>query len=274
MTADPLLAASGRGKLHGVEVSIEGVKKTYETRAGDDLFALDTTDLKIGAGEFVAIVGPSGCGKSTLLSLIAGLIPVSAGRIVIDGAEVKKPHPKVGVVFQTDLLLYWRTIRENILLPIEIKGWRKREYLPRIDELLAQVGLEGFGGKYPSELSGGMRQRAAICRALVQEPGLLLMDEPFGALDALTREQMITDLQSMWSTVGNTVLFITHSIEEAVFLADRVLVMSPRPGRVDLDLRIAIDRPRRWKNRVEAKFIDYMTQIREIFEMRGVLTKD
>ena len=230
--------------------------------------------MKIGAGEFVAIVGPSGCGKSTLLSLIAGLIPVSAGRIVIDGAEVRKPHPKVGVVFQTDLLLYWRTIRENILLPIEIKGWRKREYLPRIDELLAQVGLEGFGGKYPSELSGGMRQRAAICRALVQEPGLLLMDEPFGALDALTREQMISDLQAMWSTVGNTVLFITHSIEEAVFLADRVLVMSPRPGRVDLDLRIAIERPRRWKNRVEAKFIDYMTRIREIFETRGVLTKD
>ena len=177
-------------------------------------------------------------------------------------------------MFQTDLLLYWRTVFDNILLPIEIKGWDRRKYRPRVEELLEQVGLKGFGQKYPSELSGGMRQRTAICRALVQEPGLLLMDEPFGALDALTREQMISDLQTMWASVRNTVLFITHSIEEAVFLADRVIVMSPRPGRIDLDRTIEIARPRNWKTRVEPKFIGYMTEIREIFEARGVLTKE
>jgi NitT/TauT family transport system ATP-binding protein len=252
-------------------VRLEGVTKVYETREGDDVAALDPIDLAIAPGEFVAVVGPSGCGKSTLLSLIAALIAPSAGRILVDGEEVRRPHPKVGVIFQSDLLLYWRTVTDNILLPIEIKGWDKRSYRPRVEQLLAQVGLTGFGGKYPGELSGGMRQRVAICRALVQEPALLLMDEPFGALDALTREQMIMDLQSMWLAAGNTVLFITHSIEEAVFLADRVVVMSPRPGRIDLDLRIALERPRRWAVHREAQFFEYMRRVRDIFEAKGVL---
>jgi NitT/TauT family transport system ATP-binding protein len=269
----PANGAAGAPKIHGVSVLFEGLTKTYETREGTEVAALDRTDLTIASGEFVAIVGPSGCGKSTLLSLVAGLSPVTTGRITIDGEEVKRPHPTVGVVFQTDLLLYWRTIIDNILLPIEIKGWKKRDYVPEVMQLLEQVGLAGFGGKYPSELSGGMRQRAAICRALVQQPGLLLMDEPFGALDALTREQMISDLQSMWLSLRNTVLFITHSIEEAVFLADRVIVMSPRPGKVDLDLKIEVARPRSWMSRSDQKFIDYMSLIREIFESRGVLSK-
>ncbi len=261
-------------RSHGAALAIERISKSYDTREGAEVLALDQTDFTVAPGEFVAVVGPSGCGKSTLLSLIAGLTPASSGRITIDGEEVKRPHPKIGVVFQTDLLLYWRTIVDNILLPIEIKGWNRRAYLPRVHELLEQVGLGDFGQKYPTELSGGMRQRVAICRALVQNPGLLLMDEPFGALDALTREQMVIDLQSMWSSVGNTVIFITHSIEEAIFLADRVLVMSPRPGRVDLDLRIDIPRPRGWKNRIEQKFADYMTQVRAVFEARGVLSKE
>ena len=269
----PTDGATGAPKIHGVSLLFEGLTKVYESREGTEVAALDRTDLTIASGEFVAIVGPSGCGKSTLLSLVAGLAPATTGRIIIDGEEVKRPHPTVGVVFQTDLLLYWRTIIDNILLPIEIKGWKKRDYLPQVMQLLAQVGLAGFGGKYPSELSGGMRQRAAICRALVQQPGLLLMDEPFGALDALTREQMISDLQSMWLSLRNTVLFITHSIEEAVFLADRVIVMSPRPGKVDLDLKIDVARPRSWKSRGDQKFIDYMSQIRAIFESRGVLSK-
>ena len=269
----PTDGATGAPKIHGVSLLFEGLTKVYESREGTEVAALDRTDLTIASGEFVAIVGPSGCGKSTLLSLVAGLAPATTGRIIIDGEEVKRPHPTVGVVFQTDLLLYWRTIIDNILLPIEIKGWKKRDYLPQVMQLLAQVGLVGFGGKYPSELSGGMRQRAAICRALVQQPGLLLMDEPFGALDALTREQMISDLQSMWLSLRNTVLFITHSIEEAVFLADRVIVMSPRPGKVDLDLKIDVARPRSWKSRGDQKFIDYMSQIRAIFESRGVLSK-
>lgn len=259
---------------HGVGVTIQDVTKVYETREGSEVFALDRIDLTVTPGEFVSVVGPSGCGKSTLLSLIAGLSPITTGRIVIDGEEVRRPHPKVGIVFQTDLLLYWRTVIDNILLPVEIKGWSRQEYLPRVEELLEQVGLKEFNKKFPSELSGGMRQRVAICRALIQNPGLLLMDEPFGALDALTREQMIMDLQTMWGSVNNTVLFITHSIEEAVFLADRVIVMSPRPGRVDLDRRIEIERPRSWKSRIEPKFIRYMTEIREIFEARGVLTKE
>jgi NitT/TauT family transport system ATP-binding protein len=253
-------------------VTIEGVSKLYEMRDGDDVLALERVDLDIAPGCFVAIVGPSGCGKSTLLSLLAGLMPVTSGRVGIDGDMVVQPHSKVGVVFQSDLLLYWRTVLENVLLPIEIKGMDRVTYSQRARDLLAQVGLQGFDNKFPSELSGGMRQRVAICRALIQEPGLLLMDEPFGALDALTREQMIMDLQFMWIRLRNTVLFITHDIEEAVFLADRVIVMSPRPGRVDLDLTIDIPRPRRWNDVHEnPRFQHYGRQVREMFESKGVL---
>ena len=257
----------------GISVHVEDVTKVYETRTGDEVFALDRTDLTIAPSEFVAVVGPSGCGKSTLLGLIAGLIPVTSGRILLDGAEVTRPHPQIGVVFQSDLLLHWRTVTENILLPIEVKRRRTADYLPRVEQLLDQVGLKGFDSKFPTELSGGMRQRVAICRALVQQPGLLLMDEPFGALDALTREQMIMDLQAMWLSEGNTVLFITHGIEEAIFLADRVIVMSPRPGRIDLSLKIDIERPRRWKDHLDPRFAEYVAQVRQIFEAKGVLTE-
>ena len=265
--------ATVSGVRHGASVRIDDVGKTYTTRRGDDVVALAPTDLAIAPGEFVAVVGPSGCGKSTLLSLIAGLVPATTGRVLIDGEPVSRPHAKVGVVFQNDLLLYWRTVTDNILLPVEIKGWDRKRYLPRVSELLGQVGLLGFGDKYPGELSGGMRQRVAICRALIQEPGLLLMDEPFGALDALTREQMIMDLQTMWGAVNNTVLFITHSIDEAIFLADRVIVMSPRPGRIDLDLAITLARPRRWRVHTDTQFQGYVTQIRDIFEAEGVLAE-
>ena len=257
----------------GVAVRLEGVAKSYETREGEDIPALECIDIAIDPGQFVAIVGPSGCGKSTALGLIAGLMPVTEGRILLDGEVVKRPHPRIGVVFQTDLLLYWRTVIENILLPIEIKGGDSKASAVRAEALLDQVGLTGFARKYPSELSGGMRQRVAICRALIQDPGLLLMDEPFGALDALTREQMIIDLQAMWLSVRNTVLFITHSIDEAVFLADRVIVMSPRPGRVDLDLRIDLPRPRRWAVHGDARFMEYFAQVRKIFEAKGVLVE-
>jgi NitT/TauT family transport system ATP-binding protein len=256
----------------GAAVEISDVSKIYQTREGDEVVALDQIDLKIEAGSFVAVVGPSGCGKSTLLSMLAGLTPTSTGHISINGERVNKPHRTTGVVFQTDLLLYWRTIIENILLPLEIKQVDVKACRPRAEALLKQVGLEGFGNKYPSELSGGMRQRVAICRAMIQDPGLLLMDEPFGALDALTREQMIVDLQAVWSRIGNTVLFITHGIEEAVFLGDRVLVMSPRPGRIDLDLKVDMPRPRQWRlSHDDKQFQGYVRQIREIFEAKGVL---
>jgi NitT/TauT family transport system ATP-binding protein len=262
----------GAAVVHSAAVKVEGVSKSYSVRDGDDVLALDRVDLDIAPGSFVAVVGPSGCGKSTLLSLLAGLTPLSSGRLTIDGQDVTKPHPKAGVVFQSDLLLYWRSILDNVLLPIEIKKLDRAAYVDRARDLLDQVGLQGFDGKFPFELSGGMRQRAAICRALIQEPGLLLMDEPFGALDALTREQMIMDLQTMWLRLRNTVLFITHGIDEAVFLADRVIVMSPRPGRVDLDLTIDIPRPRRWSGVHEsASFQHYVREVREIFEAKGVL---
>ncbi len=254
-------------------VRIKGLVKVYETDT-DDVLALDGIDLDIRPGSFVAVVGPSGCGKSTLLSLLAGLTPITSGEILIDDEQVRKPHPKVGVVFQTDMLLYWRNILDNVLLPIEIKKLGRGSYHQKATGLLAQVGLQGFESKMPSELSGGMRQRVAICRALIQEPGLLLMDEPFGALDALTREQMIMDLQAMWGRVRNTVLFITHGIDEAVFLADRVIVMSPRPGKIDLDLSIDIPRPRQWTEvHEDRKFQQYIRQIRETFEAKGVLVE-
>lgn len=254
-------------------VRIKSLVKIYETDT-DDVLALDGIDLEIERGNFVAVVGPSGCGKSTLLSLLAGLTPITSGEILIDGEQVRKPHSKVGVVFQTDMLLHWRNILDNVLLPVEIKRLGRNNYKDKAEGLLAQVGLQGFENKMPSELSGGMRQRVAICRALIQEPGLLLMDEPFGALDALTREQMIMDLQAMWGRVRNTVLFITHGIDEAVFLADRVIVMSPRPGKIDLDLAIDIPRPRQWTEVHEKRsFQQYVRQIRETFEAKGVLVE-
>jgi NitT/TauT family transport system ATP-binding protein len=266
-------AAAVAPQRRGAEVRIDSLSKSYWTRAGDQIDALAPTTLDIAPGQFVAIVGPSGCGKSTLLSLVAGLIEPTAGRISIDGGEVRRPHPKVGIVFQSDLLLDWRTVLDNVLLPVEIKGWDRGTSRPRAEALLRQVGLDGFAAKFPGELSGGMRQRVAICRALIQQPDLLLMDEPFGALDALTREQMIMDLQAMWGSVGNTVLFITHSIDEAVFLADRVIVKSPRPGRIDLDLSVALERPRRWAVHTTEQFQDYVGRIRAIFEAEGVLAE-
>ncbi|MDG2475316.1 MAG: ABC transporter ATP-binding protein [Paracoccaceae bacterium] len=256
----------------GARVALKNISKVYTTREGKGVHALDDINLDFEPGSFVACVGPSGCGKSTLLSLLAGITPPTCGELYIDNKLIEKPHPKVGVVFQSDLLLYWRTILDNILLPIEIKKLNVKNYSIKAKDLLKQVGLDGFGNKLPTELSGGMRQRAAICRALIQEPDLLLMDEPFGALDALTREQMILDLQKMWMTLGNTILFITHGIEEAVFLADRVLVMSPRPGKIELDLKIELQRPRPWSDTHEdPKFSKYVRKVREIFESQGIL---
>jgi NitT/TauT family transport system ATP-binding protein len=251
-------------------VRLQGLRKVYETRQGEAIEALDGIDTAVGPGQFVSVVGPSGCGKSTLLMLIAGLLPASAGRVLLGDEEITRPHPAVGVVFQTDLLLYWRTALDNVLLPIEIKRRSRAEYRGRAERLLEQVGLAGFASTYPSELSGGMRQRVALCRALIQDPAVLLMDEPFGALDALTREQMIRDLQALWLGVRSTVVFITHSIEEAVFLADRVLVMSPRPGRIDLDLPVTLERPRRW-DVGDPAFADHVRRVREVFEAKGVL---
>lgn len=257
----------------GVGVRIDQVQKIFETRDEDEVIALQGTSMTIAPGEFVAVVGPSGCGKSTLLSMVAGIEKPTQGTILIDDKPLNGPNPRTSVVFQSDYLLPWRTVIDNVLLPLEIKRLNVESYRERAESLLAQVGLAGFGQRFPTELSGGMRQRVAICRAVIQEPGLLLMDEPFGALDALTREQMIMDLQSLWLRLKNTVLFITHGIDEAVFLADRVVVMSPRPGRIDLEIRIDLPRPRKWNEiHQDDRFAEAVARVRRRFEERGVLS--
>lgn len=238
------------------------------------MHALERIDNKVAPGEFVSIVGPSGCGKSTLLMIMAGLEHCSDGLVRIDGAPLTRSHSQMAMVFQSDLLLKWRTVLDNILLPVEIKGWTPATYRDRAIALMQQVGLQDFAGKYPDELSGGMRQRVSICRALVQQPRLLLMDEPFGALDALTREQMSIDLLKLWQQIRNTVVFVTHSIDEAVFLSDRVLVMSPRPGCIDIDLKIELPRPRRFAMRTLPQFLAHVEAIRHAFEARGVLKEN
>jgi NitT/TauT family transport system ATP-binding protein len=267
---------SGRGSGEaraGVPIRISGITKRYVSARGGEVQALSEIELAIGAGEFVSIVGPSGCGKSTLLMLIAGLIPPTTGTIEVGGASVRGAVGNVAIVFQRDVLLDWRTVLANVLLPVEIKKLDPATHHRKACELLRSVGLEEFEDKYPAELSGGMRQRVAICRALVQDPGLLLMDEPFGALDALTREQMNLDLQRMWLRDRNTVLFITHSIEEAVLLSDRVVVMSSRPGRIADIVDNGLPRPRGAHTRSEAQFVEHVERIRRHFLALGVLSE-
>ena len=269
----PLAALDLQEAEHaGVGVCIDQVQKIFETRDENEIIALQGTSLAIAPGEFVAVVGPSGCGKSTLLSMVAGIEKPTKGSICIDGIALDGPNSRTSVVFQNDYLLPWRNVMDNILLPLEIKRLDVKKFHDRAESLLAQVGLDGFGQRFPAELSGGMRQRVAICRAIIQDPGLLLMDEPFGALDALTREQMIMDLQSLWLRLKNTVLFITHGIDEAVFLADRVVVMSPRPGRIEVEMKIDLPRPRKWNEiHQDSRFTDAVARIRRRFEERGVL---
>ena len=257
----------------GVPIVISGATKHYRTARGGDVHALSEIDLAIGAGEFVSIVGPSGCGKSTLLMLISGLIPATGGAIEVGGERVSGAVGNIAIVFQRDVLLDWRTVLGNVLLPVEIKKLDPKTHRRKARDLLRSVGLAEFEDKYPGELSGGMRQRVAICRALVQDPGLLLMDEPFGALDALTREQMNVDLQRMWLRDRNTVLFITHSIEEAVLLSDRVVVMSSRPGRVADIVSNDLPRPRGAHTRSEPRFIEHVERIRRHFLALGVLSE-
>ncbi|MDE2515914.1 MAG: ABC transporter ATP-binding protein [Rhodospirillales bacterium] len=224
-------------------IAMEGLGKVYEGASGD-VRALAGVGLAIRAGEFVSVVGPSGCGKSTLLRLLAGLEPCEEGRLTLADRPVTGLSADVGVVFQAANLLPWMTVAENVALPLRVGTARRGGDPARIAALLQMAGLGEFAARYPYELSGGMQQRAGICRALARDPAILLMDEPFGALDALTRERMNVELQRIWQQSGKTVLLITHSIAEAIFLADRVVVMSARPGRVLADLPVAIPRPR------------------------------
>jgi NitT/TauT family transport system ATP-binding protein len=251
-------------------VEIRDVSKHYPTRDGL-VHALDRVSFVIQGGEFVSLLGPSGCGKSTLLMMVAGLLAPSDGAIAIDGRRVAGPQTEVGIVFQNPVLLDWRRTIDNILLQIEMRRLNTTEYRPRAMDLLQSVGLGGFEDKYPFELSGGMQQRVSICRALIHNPPLLLMDEPFSALDALTRDQFNLDLQGIWEQHHKTAIFVTHSIAEAVFLSDRVVVMSPRPGRIETILDIDLPRPRTLDMRETPEFARHSRAIRDIFQARGVL---
>jgi NitT/TauT family transport system ATP-binding protein len=261
---------AGVGRTRPTSIDVAGLTKVFQ-RGTIETHALAGIDLQVAAGEFLAVVGPSGCGKSTLLRLIAGLILPSAGRITIDGRSVSGPETRLGIVFQKPILLEWRTVLGNVLLQAEMRRLDTSAYLERARRLLAAVGLGDFEDRYPHELSGGMQQRAAIVRALIHDPALLLMDEPFGALDALTREQMRIDLEELWLNTQKTVVFITHSIDEAVLLADRVMVMSPRPGRIERIIEVDLPRPRGLEARALERFDDAVAAITEIFLARGVL---
>ena len=225
----------------GPKLQVVNAAKVYNTRSGD-LLAIDRCSLEIGAEEIVSIVGPSGCGKTTLLWSMSGLHPLTAGQVLLDGRPVNGPHPQIGMVFQEANLLPWRNLDANIRFPFEIKGAKPDRLW--IDELLTRVGLDGFGGRFPRELSGGMQQRAALVRALSFKPSVLLMDEPFGALDSFTREEMNRLVEEIWLSAPTTIVFITHSIEEAIFLSDRVVVMSARPGRIATIHKVPYPRPR------------------------------
>ncbi len=242
-------------------IALRGIAKTYR-RSASVFVALESVDLRVNAGEFVSVIGPSGCGKSTLLMILAGLVPPSAGSVDVGGRSVKRPLTDVGIVFQHDLLFDWRTVLGNVMLQAEVRDMDRNAARARALHLLERAGLIGFEQRRPWELSGGMRQRVSICRALLHDASLLLMDEPFGALDALTREQMNLVLQDIWSEERRTAVLVTHSISEAVFLSDRVVVMSPRPGRIVRTLAIDLPRPRTIDMRDGKAFAEYQHLLR------------
>jgi NitT/TauT family transport system ATP-binding protein len=252
-------------------IALEGVGMVYPTVSGE-VEALRNITFAVGRGELVALVGPSGCGKSTLLRVIAGLRPATIGAAHVDGRLVTRPVPEVGMVFQAPVLLKWRNVLDNVLLSAELAGLDPRRYRGRALDLLRLVGLGDFGDKYPRELSGGMQQRASLCRALLLDPPLLLMDEPFGALDAMTRDEMNLELLRVWgegNELRKTIVFVTHSIPEAIFLADRVVVMTPRPGRVARILDVGLARPRTVETRASAPFGRLSLDVHEILTRAG-----
>ncbi len=243
-------------------LSVRGLHMRYRTPQGA-LPVLGGVTFDIPAGQFVCLLGPSGCGKSTLLRLLAGLEQPARGEVRLNGRRVDAPRPEVGLVFQQPALMSWRTVLDNVRLPLEVLRLPEAEALRRAREMLALVGLEGFAGAMPGGLSGGMAQRVALARALVTAPQVLLLDEPFGALDALTRERMGAELLRIWQARRTTVLMVTHSISEAVLLADRVLVLSPRPARLSLELPVTLPRPRREEMRYTPAFTALARRLRE-----------
>jgi NitT/TauT family transport system ATP-binding protein len=252
-------------------IQVRGLNMVFLTLRGERVHALADINVHVAEGEFVTVVGPSGCGKTTLLRILGGLLRRTSGEVLLAGSPVNGPRRDIGIVFQNPILLPWRTVLDNAMLAAEVLGLPQERYRERARELLKMVGLQGFEDKYPMELSGGMQQRAAITRALLHDPAILLMDEPFGALDAMTREQMNLELQRIWQESGKTILLITHSIPEAVFLGDRVLVMTPRPGKLAEIIQVGIPRPRSLDVMATPRFGEITHEIRALFQQRGAI---
>jgi NitT/TauT family transport system ATP-binding protein len=250
-------------------VSLRGVTKSFEA-AG--VTALQSIDLDVGAGEFVSLIGPSGCGKSTLLRVVGDLVEPTSGTVVVNGKSARQARVdrEYGIVFQDAVLYDWRTVEKNIALPLELKGFDRSERAARVRELLRLVELEGFEKHHPWQLSGGMQQRVSIARALSFSPALLLMDEPFGALDEMTRERLNSELLRIWEASGSTVIFVTHSIAEAVFLSTRVVVMSRRPGRIAAVVDVDLPQPRTADTREEPRFFELVTAVRDRLREGGL----
>jgi NitT/TauT family transport system ATP-binding protein len=249
-------------------VEVQGVTKTFPR---GNVTALENIDLQLRPGEFVSLIGPSGCGKSTLLRVIGDLIEPTAGTVTVNGKparQARRDHD-YGIVFQDSVLFDWRTVSKNIALPLELLGWDREKRKERVEKMLELVELTGFADHNPWQLSGGMQQRVSIARALAFEPALLLMDEPFGALDEMTRERLNLELLSIWRQLGSTVVFVTHSISEAVFLSTRVVVMSPRPGRIAGIVEIDLPAERTVETREDPRFFELVTEVRELLRKRG-----
>jgi NitT/TauT family transport system ATP-binding protein len=272
ITADTWAASAVAERSAGEPfIKVEGVAKRYSSRSGSAVQAVNPVSFHIPRGEFTSIVGPSGCGKTTLLKMIGGLMPPTSGTINYEGLAPGRTRPMLGMVFQDAVLLPWRTVLENVCLATEVIRLDRKVAEARARGYIELVGLKGFEDKYPSELSGGMQQRASIARALVTDPSLLLMDEPFGALDAMTREYMNEELQRIWFDTRKTVLFITHSISEAVFLSDRVIVMTKRPSQVKEIIKIDLPRPRSIRDTTSERYGHYVERIRELLSASGDL---
>lgn len=252
-----------------IEIKIENLSMIYQDKnGGQPVTALENVNLEIREGEFISLLGPSGCGKTTLLRIIADLLKPSMGNVTVRGQSPRdiRLQKKYGIVFQNPVLYDWRTIRRNVCMPMELLGMKKPERTARVTQMLDLVGLSEFGKHYPYELSGGMQQRVGIARALAINPEILLMDEPFSALDEFTREKLHEDLLNIWTKTNKTIVFVTHNISEAVFLSDRVVVLSPHPGRVSAVIDINIPRPRSMESKQTSQFYDYITKIRNSFE--------
>ena len=251
------------------EIKIEDLSMIFQDKnGGEPVTALKDVNLDIREGEFISLLGPSGCGKTTLLRIIADLLQPSMGKVTVRGETTReiRMKKKYGIVFQNPVLYDWRTIRRNVCMPMELLGMKKAERTAQVSKMLDLVGLSEFGKHYPYELSGGMQQRVGIARALAINPEILLMDEPFSALDEFTREKLHLDLLSIWRKTNKTVVFVTHNIAEAVFLSDRVVVLSPHPGRVSAVIDINIPRPRKMESKQTPEFYEYITKIRNSFE--------